>query len=887
MKRGKAIVAAVLSIVLALGLSPLGAAPRVASADTGGNTATANAYSGTYMGSVADDGYVSYRNITYATAERWQEAVPVGQSDQTVDATGTSTTIPYQNVRGGQAPQMSESELKLDIYTSTKGTSSAKPVLVCVNYGGGTSSNSNGADFSELLGEYPDLVIVNVNMRVAYFGCIDLAMFPDYDQYGDKYAKSNNLSRTDFVDALAWVNQNISAFGGDPENVTLEGASGGAVMAGTPLIIPDACQYVNKIIMSSGTPLDSISIGTMEEAENQTQEFINATGADTIEKALALTPEQINAAQTALSKKCIGAYYPGSQSKTFSNIMDNVVINDDYLATMQEQAQKHHISIMSITSDGEYDRDLSKKTLGLADDASDEDWSQAALSAIVKANWGKLDPSQGGSEKAPELIQGYVDRGATIGRDTVTSYKDLKNDINQKCSAVMICSLWNNMGLPAYLASYNYNADESQRGAHAASLRPVLGHISDTAPEVGSAWRQAIMSFVKYGDPNADNSEFSAAGVTWHSFDPYDHEQLVVDHEWGSEPISNVRWADINSLLPLFREYRTVYPPVLDRLAGNMAADTAAAIAMSATRGHGFNEQPQAIVVARDDMYYDALSAAGLAGALNAPILLTSGDSLSDSCSRGVQSIGGNYGVKDVYVAGGPNAVSDSVVSQIKDLGYNVKRVAGDDVYGTSMACTQTLMGIEGASSRYAIACNPTSFADAVSISGWAYANKVPVMLQTWGDTAAERGFTDEAAQVISGRELIVCGGKLAVSDESVNNLGAASITRLGGATLYDTSLAIANWELEHGMSAGNVCIASSIYDFNGVDALAASALAGNGRGVVLLANSNPAYEPGESTDMALSFIKDHKDEVRNIYVLGGTVASTPEFYDAVEAAMN
>ena len=878
MKRGKAIVAAVLSIVLALGLSPLGAAPRVASADTGGNTATANAYSGTYMGSVADDGYVSYRNITYATAERWQEAVPVGQSDQTVDATGTSTTIPYQNVRGGQTPQMSESELKLDIYTSTKGTSSAKPVLVCVNYGGGTSSNSNGADFSELLGEYPDLVIVNVNMRVAYFGCIDLAMFPDYDQYGDKYAKSNNLSRTDFVDALAWVNQHISAFGGDPENVTLEGASGGAVMAGTPLIIPDACQYVNKIIMSSGTPLDSISIGTMEEAENQTQEFINATGADTIEKALALTPEQINAAQTALSKKCIGAYYPGSQSKTFSNIMDNVVINDDYLATMQEQAQKYHISIMSITSDGEYDRDLSKKTLGLAGDASDEDWSQAALSAIVKANWGKLDPSQGGSEKAPELIQGYVDRGSTIGRDTVTSYKDLKNDINQKCSAVMICSLWNNMGLPAYLASYNYNADESQRGAHAASLRPVLGHISDTASEVGSAWRQAIMSFVKYGDPNADNSEFSAAGVTWHSFDPYDHEQLVVDHEWGSEPISNVRWADINSLLPLFREYRTVYPPVLDRLAGNMAADTAAAIANRAYEG----EKSEYVVISRDDTYYDALSGAGLAGALEAPVLLTGSAELSGACRDAIASLGATKAV----VLGGPNAVSAQVYSELEDMGLSVERVDGADVYGTSMACTRYLLA-HGGNQQYAIACNPTSFADAVSISGWAYANKVPVMLQTWGDTAAERGFDAEAASVIANRNLIVCGGELAVSDESVNNLGAHSVTHLPGTTIYDTSLAIANWELEHGMSASDVCIASSIYDFNGVDALAASALAGNGRGVVLLANSNPAYEPGESTDMALSFIKDHKDEVRNIYVLGGTVASTPEFYDAVEAAMN
>ena len=877
MKRGKAIVAAVLSIVLALGLSPLGAAPRVASADTGGNTATANAYSGTYMGSVADDGYVSYRNITYATAERWQEAVPVGQSDQTVDATGTSTTIPYQNVRGGQTPQMSESELKLDIYTSTKGTSSAKPVLVCVNYGGGTSSNSNGADFSELLGEYPDLVIVNVNMRVAYFGCIDLAMFPDYDQYGDKYAKSNNLSRTDFVDALAWVNQHISAFGGDPENVTLEGASGGAVMAGTPLIIPDACQYVNKIIMSSGTPLDSISIGTMEEAENQTQEFINATGADTIEKALALTPEQINAAQTALSKKCIGAYYPGSQSKTFSNIMDNVVINDDYLATMQEQAQKYHISIMSITSDGEYDRDLSKKTLGLAGDASDEDWSQAALGAIVKANWGKLDPSQGGSEKAPELIQGYVDRGSTIGRDTVTSYKDLKNDINQKCSAVMICSLWNNMGLPAYLASYNYNADESQRGAHAASLRPVLGHISDTASEVGSAWRQAIMSFVKYGDPNADNSEFSAAGVTWHSFDPYDHEQLVVDHEWGSEPISNVRWADINSLLPLFREYRTVYPPVLDRLAGNMAADTAAAIANRAYEG----EKSEYVVISRDDTYYDALSGAGLAGALEAPVLLTGSAELSGACRDAIASLGATKAV----VLGGPNAVSAQVYSELEDMGLSVERVDGADVYGTSMACTRYLLA-HGGSAEYAIACSPTSFYDAVSVSGWAYANRVPVMLQTWGGSAAERGFDAEAASVIAGRDLIVCGGTGAVTDESVSGLGAASITRLGGATIYDTSLAIAEWELENGMSAADVSVASAIQQYNGVDALAASALAGKRGGVVLLAQSNPSYYPPQSMDMALGFISDHAGEVEKVHVLGGAVANTPELYSAIGTAL-
>ena len=214
-----------------------------------------------------------------------------------------------------------------------------------------------------------------------------------------------------------------------------------------------------------------------------------------------------------------------------------------------------------------------------------------------------------------------------------------------------------------------------------------------------------------------------------------------------------------------------------------------------------------------------------------------------------------------------------------------VERVAGSDVYGTSMACTRYLLA-HGGSQRYAIACNPTSFVDAVSISGWAYANRVPVMLQTWGATAADRGFDAEAASVIAGRDLIVCGGEMAVSQDSVSGLGAKSVTRLGGDTLYDTNLRIVGFALENGMSASDVAVASDIYSFSGVDALAASALAGRRGGVVLLAQSNPAYEPGKSTDMALSFIKDHKNEIRNVYVLGGEVAQTPEFYQQIEDAL-
>ncbi|MDY2626537.1 MAG: putative Ig domain-containing protein [Coriobacteriales bacterium] len=318
-------------------------------------------------------------------------------------------------------------------------------------------------------------------------------------------------------------------------------------------------------------------------------------------------------------------------------------------------------------------------------------------------------------------------------------------------------------------------------------------------------------------------------------------------------------------------------PSRVERLAGQTADGTAAAIA-SAAWG---DEKSEYVVIARDDTYYDALSGAGLAGALKAPILLTGGSALSDDCRAAVESLGATKAV----VLGGENAVSSRVAASLGDMGLSVERVAGADVYGTSMACTRYLLA-HGGSAEYAIACSPTSFYDAVSVSGWAYANKVPVMLQTWGGSAAERGFDAEAASVIAGRDLIVCGGTGAVTDESVSGLGAASITRLGGATIYDTSLAIAKWELEHGMSAADVSVASAIQQYNGVDALAASALAGKRGGVVLLAQSNPSYYPPQSMDMALGFISDHAGEVEKVHVLGGAVANTPELYSAIGTAL-
>ena len=91
-------------------------------------------------------------------------------------------------------------------------------------HGGGFSAGSaieHVAYEGDRLCEFGDVVVVSVNHRLNLLGYLDLSAF------GEKYANSGNAGNADLVAALEWIRQNIAAFGGDPDNVTLFGQSGG------------------------------------------------------------------------------------------------------------------------------------------------------------------------------------------------------------------------------------------------------------------------------------------------------------------------------------------------------------------------------------------------------------------------------------------------------------------------------------------------------------------------------------------------------------------------------------------------------------------------------------------------------------------------------------
>ena len=105
-----------------------------------------------------------------------------------------------------------------------------------------------------------DVVLVSINHRLNVLGFLDMS------DYGEKYKYSGVVGVMDMVKALEWVHKNIAAFGGDPDNVTIFGQSGGGGKVNILLGTPSAKGLFNKGIIESGSMLglaDHASAGAM------------------------------------------------------------------------------------------------------------------------------------------------------------------------------------------------------------------------------------------------------------------------------------------------------------------------------------------------------------------------------------------------------------------------------------------------------------------------------------------------------------------------------------------------------------------------------------------------------------------------------------------------
>lgn len=198
------------------------------------------------------DGIWSYLGVPYAEAkERFVPAEEVEPWEGVLEADSYGPMSPQGVINGvgGEADQSGTDNncQNLNIWTPGVNDGEKRPVMVWLHGGGFSTGSANEAQFDgENMSRDGDVVVVGVNHRLNTFGFLDLSA------YGDKYQDSANVGMMDIVDALQWIQDNIEAFGGNPENVTIFGQSGGGAKVLALMTSPYAEGLFEKGIVQSG-----------------------------------------------------------------------------------------------------------------------------------------------------------------------------------------------------------------------------------------------------------------------------------------------------------------------------------------------------------------------------------------------------------------------------------------------------------------------------------------------------------------------------------------------------------------------------------------------------------------------------------------------------------
>lgn len=149
----------------------------------------------------------------------------------------------------GYDPTTGEDCLTLNVWAPSEATE-PRPVLVWIHGGGFVlGSGSDDAYDGRLLSEHTGAVVVGINYRLGALGFLSL---PELEEEDAEHGSTGSYGIEDQRAALAWVQANIAAMGGDPDNVTIFGESAGAISTCYHMLSPPSQGLFHRAIIQSG-----------------------------------------------------------------------------------------------------------------------------------------------------------------------------------------------------------------------------------------------------------------------------------------------------------------------------------------------------------------------------------------------------------------------------------------------------------------------------------------------------------------------------------------------------------------------------------------------------------------------------------------------------------
>ena len=463
------------------------------------------------------DGTYTFHGIKYADALRFQMPTEVAPWEGVKDALSYGHVCPMLSPETAVGEIMvphrywpkSEHCQYLNIWSQSVDPTAKKPVLVWFHGGGfaaGSSIEQQAYD-GENMSKYGDVVVVTVNHRLNILGYMDLSPF------GEKYWNSGNVGNADMVASLQWVHDNISSFGGDPENVTIFGQSGGGMKVTSLMQTEAADGLFHKGVVQSGV----VDRGAFNfEVKGDSTEIINKVladlgfAADDVEKLVDVPCDKLFESYNKFAPEIRknGGYVGGS-----GPVANSWYKGDPLQFGYSEHAKTIPLMVGSVLAEFAFGPGIKNKH-GLSDDEinkliSDRYGAEANnLAEMFKAAYP--------DKHLTDLL--FLD---TVFRKPSIDLVEMKAEFSQSPTYT-------------YMFAYEFPYDDGKPAWHCSEI-PFVFNNSDKIPicnipgvsdKLEAAMFGAWVAFAKSGNPN--NADLA---VEWPTCKPGDTATLIFDRE--------------------------------------------------------------------------------------------------------------------------------------------------------------------------------------------------------------------------------------------------------------------------------------------------------------------------------------------------------------------
>ena len=316
---------------------------------------------------VVQAGVASFKGIPYAEAPvgplRWRAPQPPPESSTIRTADEYGPACPQPSTQGSESYRMNEDCLTLNVFRPFD-TEGPLPVMVWIHGGSFVSGTAGDPLFDGSKLAQAGVVAITLNYRLGAFGWLAHPVLAE--------GSSNpvaNYGMMDQIAALRWVHENIRAFGGDPNNVTLFGTSSGATSVALLMLCEQSRDLFQKAILESVSAREHVR--AMEAAEAVGKQFLQAAGYERSgTDPRAIDSEVVLAAEKMLLAKSL----PEKSSPSFGPTADGLLVKQD-IATGFGAARENRIPLIVGSNDDEtvfdHEPDL-KEELGLVGSSVDE-----------------------------------------------------------------------------------------------------------------------------------------------------------------------------------------------------------------------------------------------------------------------------------------------------------------------------------------------------------------------------------------------------------------------------------------------------------------------------------------------------------------------------------